>query len=70
MSMVWNDKDRRLKMPNTVYETESLGAKECLVKDVTRTLIGGGGGCLFIYSCSARRILFEFELISQEIRRA
>ena len=49
MSMVWNDKDRRLKMPNTVYETESLGAKECLVKDVTRTLIGGGGVYSYIH---------------------
>ena len=33
------------------------------LRDVTRTLIGGGGGCLFIYSRSARRISFEFELI-------
>ena len=40
-------------------------------RDVTRTLIGGGGReCLFTYSCSARRISFEFELISKEIRRA
>ena len=39
-------------------------------RDVTRTLIGGGGERLFIYSCSARRNSFEFELISKEIRRA
>ena len=32
-----------------------------------RTLIRG---CLFIYSCSARQISFEFELNSKEIRRA
>ncbi len=31
---------------------------------------GGGGGCIFIYSCSARRIFFEMNLISKEIRRA
>ena len=42
----------------------------CLCRDVTRTLIGRGGGCLFIYSCSVRQISFEFELISKEIRRA
>ena len=30
-------------------------------RGVTRALIGGGGGgCIFIYSCSARRISFEF----------
>ncbi len=34
---------------------------------VTRALIGG---CIFIYSCSARRISFEMNLISKEIRRA
>ncbi len=34
---------------------------------VTRALIGGG---IFIYSCSARRISFEMNLISKEIRRA
>ncbi len=38
---------------------------------VTRALIGGGGGgCIFIYSCSARRISFEMNIISKEIRRA
>ena len=37
------------------------------IRDVTRTLIAGGG-CLFICSCSARRISFEFKLISKEIR--
>ena len=26
---------------------------------VTKALIGGGGGCIFIYSRSARRISFE-----------
>ncbi len=37
---------------------------------VTRALIGGGGCILIIYSCSARRISFEMNLISKEIRRA
>ena len=44
-------------------------AKAGPVRDVTRTLIGEGGG-VFIYQCSARQISFEFELISKEIRRA
>ena len=37
---------------------------------VTRALIGGGGGCMFIYSCSARLISFEKQRNSKEIRRA
>ncbi len=37
------------------------------ISGVTRALIGG---CIFIYSCSARRISFEMNLISKEIRRA
>ena len=40
-----------------------------LSRGVTRALIWGGG-CIFIYSCSARRISFEMNLISKEIRRA
>ena len=47
-----------------------LGGRESLetaVRDVTRTLIGR---CLFMYSCSARRISFEFELISKEIKES
>ncbi len=43
---------------------------ERVTSGVTRALIGGGGGCIFIYSCSARRISFEMNLISKEIRRA
>ena len=31
-----------------------------IVRDVTRTLIGGGG-CIFIYSCSARRVSFQIK---------
>ena len=37
---------------------------------VARTLIGGGGGCIFIYSGSARLVSFEIKLISKEISRA
>ncbi len=33
-------------------------------------MLGGGGGGIFIYSCSARLISFEMNLISKEIRRA
>ena len=39
---------------------------------VTRTLIGGGG-CIFIYSCSARQISFQidqFEFDWKKYRRA
>ena len=36
---------------------------------VARTLIGGGG-CIFIYSGSARLVSFEIKLISKEISRA
>ena len=48
---------------------KSLNTPADLLRHVTRTLIGEGG-CLFIYSRSARRISFEFELISKEIRWA
>ena len=36
---------------------------------VARTLIGGGG-CIFIYSGSARLVSFEIKLISKEVSRA
>ena len=32
--------------------------------DVTRTLIGGAG-CIFIYSCSARRVSFQIDQLIQ-----
>ena len=35
----------------------------------SRALIGGGGGCIFIYSGSARLVSFEINLISKEISR-
>ena len=34
------------------------------------TLIGGGGGSIFIYSGSARLISFEINFISKETSRA
>ena len=33
---------------------------------VARTLIGGGGGCIFIYSGYARLTSFEINFISKE----
>ena len=36
---------------------------------VARALIGGGG-CIFIYSSSARLVSFEIKLISKEVSRA
>ena len=36
--------------------------KFSLTRAVARTIIGGGGGgCILIYSCSARRISFEID---------
>ena len=37
---------------------------------VGRALIGGGGGCIFIYSGRARLVSFEIKLISKEVSRA
>ena len=40
-------------------------------RDVTWAIIGeGGGGCLFIYSCYARRISLDINSNSKEIRGA
>ena len=39
---------------------------------VARTLIGGGGvggGCLFIYSCSARLVSFQIDKFEFEFKR-
>ena len=44
-------------------------AKLC-TRAVARALIGGGGGCIFIYSGSARLVSFEIKLISKEASRA
>ena len=41
-----------------------------MIRDVARALIGGGGGgCLFIYSCSARLISFESNLKATDFKR-
>ena len=37
-----------------------------LARDVTRTLIGG---CIFIYSCSARRISFQIDQFEFDVKR-
>ena len=36
---------------------------------VARTLIGGGGGCLFIYSCSTRLVSFEIKFKFINLKR-
>ena len=41
-----------------------------LVRAVARALMGGGEGCIFIYSGSARLVSFEIKLISKEASRA
>ena len=41
-----------------------------LYRAVARTLIGGGGGCIFIYSGYARLTSFEINFISKETSRA
>ena len=40
-------------------------------RDVTRTLVGGGkGGCIFIYSCSARRVSFQIHQFEYDLKEA
>ena len=36
---------------------------------VARTFIGGGGGCLFIYSCSAGLVSFEIKFKFINLKR-
>ena len=43
---------------------------ESIHRAVARTLVGGGGGCIFIYSGSARLTSFEINFISKETSRA
>ena len=50
-----------------------MSGENCLInvsRAVARALIGGGGGCIFIYSGSARLVSFEIKLISKEVSRA
>ena len=47
----------------------SLSRDEKVIRVVARTLIGGGG-CIFIYSGSARLTSFEINFISKETSRA
>ena len=36
---------------------------------VARTLIRGGGGCLFIYSCSARLVAFQIDKFEFDLKK-
>ena len=40
-----------------------------VVRAVARTLIGGGGGCLFIYSCSTRLVSFQIDKFEFDFKR-
>ncbi len=43
--------------------------RTCMISGVTRALMGGGGGgCIFIYSCSAQRISFEMKLKTTDFK--
>ena len=44
--------------------------KQAVVRAGARTLIGGGGGYIFIYSGYARLISFEINFITKETSRA
>ena len=51
------------------YFHEAMQVVKILRRAVARTLIGGGG-CMFIYSGSARLASFEINFISKETSRA
>ena len=52
---------------NCLYLVANLKKIKC--RAVARALIGGGG-CIFIYSGSARLVSFVIKLISKEVSRA
>ena len=52
-------------MPSHVYVC-TLGILVLTSSGVTRALIGGG--CIFIYSCSARQISFEMNLKTKKFK--
>ena len=58
--------------PWLAFKVVSLAATagRSMIRAVARALIGGGGGCIFIYSGSARLVSFEIKLISKEASRA
>ena len=39
------------------------------IRAVARTLIGGGGGCILIYSCFARQISFQIDQFEFDLKR-
>ena len=43
--------------------------REMVFRAVARALIGREEGCIFIYSCSARLISFEFILKTTDFKR-
>ena len=53
-----------------IFKFSEMLLQIVLVRAVARALIGGGGGCIFIYSGSARLVSFEIKLISKEASRA
>ena len=58
-----------LLMHAGIYKVSAL--LHCAVaRAVARMLIGGGGGCIFIYSGYARLTSFEINFISKETSRA
>ena len=71
------DKESRCKNNNLEWMIDPQVLKHALTKlaftpkisGVTRALIGGGG-CIFIYSCSARRVSFEMNLVSSSYASA
>ena len=53
-----------------IYHCEWQKQFRNMNRAVARTLIGGGGRCIFIYSGSARLTSFEINFISKETSRA
>ena len=50
------------------YTTAQITHWIAVVRAVARTLIGGGG-CLFIYSCSARLVCFQIDKFEFDFKR-
>ena len=42
--------------------------QSCIFRDVPRTLLGGGG-CLFIYACSAQLVSFQIDKFEFDFKR-
>ena len=61
--------DRRTGTAHKVLCVGKNSSRIKATRAVARALIGGGG-CIFIYSGSARLVSFEIKLISKEATRA